>query len=103
MKYEMKRWISFGVVSRTAVLAATQASASGFALQKQSVSDLGNSCAGSAAVAKDASTVFFNGAGSTQLDKASVAVSKRKRSRRAEHASVFFICGKQLACRLPPH
>ena len=75
MKRNSKQWLSWGVVSSTALFAATQASASGFALQEQNVSGLGNSYAGSAVAAEDASTVFFNGAGLTQLDKASVSVS----------------------------
>jgi len=75
MKHDMKRWMSWGIISGTALFVGTQALASGFALQEQNVSGLGNSYAGSAAVAEDASTVFFNGAGLTQLDKASVAIS----------------------------
>lgn len=40
---------------------------SGFAIQEQSVTGLGRAFAGSAAVADDASTIFFNPAGLTQL------------------------------------
>lgn len=40
---------------------------SGFALTEQSVTGLGRAFAGSAAVAEDASTIFFNPAGLTQL------------------------------------
>ena len=69
------KWISLSVVSSASLLAAAQVNASGFALQEQNVSGLGNAYAGSAAVAEDASTVFFNAAGMTQLDKASVVVS----------------------------
>jgi long-chain fatty acid transport protein len=43
------------------------ASAGGFQLLEQNVSGLGNSYAGSAAVADNASTIFFNPAGMTQL------------------------------------
>ncbi len=43
------------------------ASASGFQLLEQNVSGLGNAYAGSAAVAENASTVYFNPAGMTQL------------------------------------
>jgi len=39
----------------------------GFAIQEQSVTGLGRAFAGSAAVAEDASTIFFNPAGLTQL------------------------------------
>lgn len=46
---------------------AQSVSASGFALIEQSVTGLGNAFAGSAAVADDASTIFFNPAGLTRL------------------------------------
>lgn len=46
---------------------AGYASAAGFQLQYQNLSGLGNAYAGSAAVADNASTVFFNPAGMTQL------------------------------------
>ena len=39
----------------------------GFALIEQSVSGLGNAYAGGAAIADDASTVYFNPAGMTRL------------------------------------
>jgi long-chain fatty acid transport protein len=44
------------------------ASASGFQLLEQNASGLGNAFAGSAAVAEDASTIFFNPAGMTLLE-----------------------------------
>lgn len=43
------------------------ATASGFQLTEQNASGLGNAFAGSAAVAEDASTIFYNPAGMTQL------------------------------------
>ena len=43
------------------------ASASGFGLWEQSASGLGNAFAGSAAVAENASTIYFNPAGMTKL------------------------------------
>jgi long-chain fatty acid transport protein len=43
------------------------ASASGFQLQEQNASGLGNAYAGSAAVAEDASTVYYNPAGMARL------------------------------------
>ncbi|MBS1191694.1 MAG: Membrane protein involved in aromatic hydrocarbon degradation [Rhodocyclaceae bacterium] len=43
------------------------ASASGFQLLEQNASGIGNAYAGSAAVAENASTIFFNPAGMTQL------------------------------------
>jgi len=42
-------------------------SAAGFSLTEQNASGLGNSYAGAAAVAEDASTIFFNPAGMTRL------------------------------------
>jgi len=46
---------------------ASQAYASAFALIEQNASGLGNSFAGAAAVAEDASTIFFNPAGMSYL------------------------------------
>lgn len=43
--------------------------AAGFAIKEQSVTSLGRAFAGSAAVAEDASTIFFNPAGLTYLDR----------------------------------
>jgi len=48
--------------------------AAGFAIQEQSVTGLGRAFAGSAAVADDASTIFFNPAGLTQLKYEELAV-----------------------------
>jgi len=47
--------------------AAFGANAAGFQLLEQNASGLGNAYAGSAAVAEDASTIFFNPAGMTRL------------------------------------
>ena len=58
----------------TATLASSYTFASGFAIQEQSVTGLGRAFAGSAAVADDASTIFFNPAGLTQLDRSELAV-----------------------------
>lgn len=44
-------------------------SAAGFAIKEQSITSLGRAFAGSAAVAEDASTIFFNPAGLTYLDR----------------------------------
>ncbi len=59
------------VLCAAGLLAApgTPALASGFAITEQSVSGLGNAFAGAAASAEDASTVFFNPAGITRLNK----------------------------------
>jgi len=46
----------------------------GFAIQEQSVTGLGRAFAGSAAVAEDASTIFFNPAGLTYLSHSELAV-----------------------------
>jgi long-chain fatty acid transport protein len=54
---------------------AQSAQAAGFALMEQNSSGLGNAYAGSAAVAEDASTIFFNSAGLTQLKRPSVVVN----------------------------
>jgi len=48
-------------------LLASYASASGFQLIEQNASGLGNAYAGSAAIADNASTIFYNPAGMTQL------------------------------------
>jgi len=57
------------VLSVSSALAAMagQASASGFQLQEQNASGLGNAYAGQAAAAENASTIFFNPAGMTRL------------------------------------
>ncbi len=49
-------------------LTGNLAQASGFALIEQNASGLGNAYAGQAAVAADASTIFFNPAGMTRLE-----------------------------------
>ena len=51
------------------------AGAAGFALLEQNASGLGNAYAGSAAVAEDASTIFYNPAGMTLLPGAQVVGS----------------------------
>ena len=48
--------------------------ASGFAIQEQSVTGLGRAFAGSAAVADDASTIFFNPAGLSYLTQDEIAI-----------------------------
>lgn len=49
--------------------------AAGFALIEQNASGLGNAYAGQAAVAQDASTIFFNPAGMTELARAEVVAA----------------------------
>lgn len=53
----------------------TLAHAAGFALVEQNVSGLGNAYAGQAAAATDASTIFFNPAGMTNLPDRQVVVA----------------------------
>lgn len=58
------------------VFATTQlAHAAGFALAEQNTSGLGNAYAGAAALADDASTLFFNSAGLTQLKRPSLVMN----------------------------
>lgn len=59
----------------TAALCTSSAQAGGLALMEQNSSGLGNAYAGSAAVADDASTIFFNAAGLTQLKRPSLVVN----------------------------
>lgn len=54
-------------------LGSGHASAAGFQLLEQNASGLGNAYAGSAAVADNASTIFFNPAGMTQLKEREVS------------------------------
>ncbi len=55
-------------------LASGQAAAAGFQLLEQNASGIGNSYAGSAAVAENASTIFYNPAGMTQLKDREISV-----------------------------
>jgi long-chain fatty acid transport protein len=54
-------------------LFSSYASAAGFQLMEQNASGLGNAYAGSAAVAENASTIFYNPAGMTQLQEHEVS------------------------------
>jgi long-chain fatty acid transport protein len=62
----------FVLVTVGAIAIAPSALASGFALNEQSVRGLGNAFAGSVAVSDDASTIFYNPAGLTNLPDNSV-------------------------------
>lgn len=55
------------------VVLASQASASGYKINEQSASGVGNAYAGRAAVAEDASVVFYNPAGMTRLKRAEIS------------------------------
>lgn len=74
MRPAVFRWSGFAVGGIAAAFSHT-ADASGFALAEQNTSALGNSYAGAAASAEDASTIFFNAAGMTKLDEPAIAVS----------------------------
>lgn len=62
-----KHVIALAVASAFLVAAAPRAQASAFALAEQGASGLGNAFAGAAAVAEDASTVWWNPAGMARL------------------------------------
>lgn len=55
------------IAASSVLLAAGSALASGFALKEQGISGLGNAYAGAAAIAEDASTIFYNPAGMARL------------------------------------
>lgn len=55
-------------------MASGSASAAGFQLLEQNASGIGNAFAGSAAVAENASTIYFNPAGMTQLKEREISV-----------------------------
>ncbi|WP_456407360.1 outer membrane protein transport protein, partial [Thiolapillus sp.] len=59
------------------ILAASafNAQSAGFAIIEQSASGMGNAYAGAAAVAEDASTIFFNPAGMTNLPGSQVVAA----------------------------
>ncbi|MFP4243752.1 MAG: OmpP1/FadL family transporter, partial [Ectothiorhodospira sp.] len=59
--------VACAVLAAGGMFAAEPVRAAGFYIQEQSVSGLGRAFAGEAAVARDASTVFFNPAGMTHL------------------------------------
>lgn len=66
--------ISISVASALLVMSGSVL-ASGFALTEQNASGLGNAYAGGAAIAEDASTVFFNPAGMSRLSGTQVVVA----------------------------
>lgn len=57
-----------GAFVASALVASASVQAAGFALIEQSASGMGNAFAGGAAIAEDASTIFFNPAGMTYID-----------------------------------
>jgi long-chain fatty acid transport protein len=62
------------VAALSVAMLSSYANAAGFQLLEQNVSGLGNAYAGSAAVAENASTIFFNPAGMTQLKDREISV-----------------------------
>ncbi len=65
----------FKLILALGTVLTSQVQASGFALIEQNASGMGNAYAGQAAVAEDASTVFFNPAGLTYLSGRQVVVA----------------------------
>jgi len=63
------------------------AAASGFALIEQSASGMGNAFAGGAAIADDASTVFFNPAGMSRLEGKQIAIAAHAITPSAKYTS----------------
>jgi long-chain fatty acid transport protein len=63
-----RTYAALAAVSAAAVMAASEAGASGFALREQSGSMLGQAFAGQNAYAMDPSIIFFNPAGMSALD-----------------------------------
>src|SRR5438128_12590088 len=59
--------LALAVASACLMLGALEARAAGFALYEHGVSGLGNAYAGAAAVAEDATTVWWNPAGMSRL------------------------------------
>src|SRR5258708_3983037 len=75
MRKKFQRNLIALAVASTLGGASTLASAAGFALIEQSGSGMGNAFAGAAATAEDASTIFFNPAGMSQLKEPQVVVA----------------------------
>jgi long-chain fatty acid transport protein len=71
---KQKMLIVCSIISLVAILFSGSAWASGFQLIEQNASGLGNAYAGSAAVAENASTIFYNPAGMTQLQPRELSV-----------------------------
>lgn len=71
-KFSTKAFALSALSATTLALFASGAQAAGFYIQEQSTSAQGRSFAGSAAFATDASTVYFNPAGMTQLERAQI-------------------------------
>lgn len=70
---------------------SSNANAAGFALIEQGVSGLGNAYAGGAAQAEDATTIFYNPAGLTRLNKPEFIAAGHVIIPNAKELS-FFLC-----------
>lgn len=70
-----KRIVVTGFIATGMLAMSATAIASGFALNEQSGSGLGNAYAGGAASAEDASTVYFNPAGMTKIKGSQLVVA----------------------------
>ena len=66
---------TYGAVAVLLLCMADNAAAAGFALIEQSASGMGNAFAGAAAIAEDASTIFFNPAGMTYLPDSQLVIA----------------------------
>jgi long-chain fatty acid transport protein len=75
MKLSVRKTGMVATVAAAFAAASGGAGAAGFALIEQSGSGMGNSFAGAAAVAEDASTVYFNPAGMSYLEGSQAAVA----------------------------
>src|SRR5262245_17510984 len=64
-----KSVLALSIASALSLIAADRAQGAGFALYEQGISGLGNAYAGAAAVAEDATTVWWNPAGMSRLPK----------------------------------
>jgi long-chain fatty acid transport protein len=75
MRVAFKKKLIPAALAAASLGGAASAYAAGFALLEQNASGVGNAYAGSAAIAEDASTVFFNPAGMTLLPGPQVVVA----------------------------
>ena len=69
-----KRWVVYAVTVMVTLLCSSYAGAAGFQLFEENASGIGNAYAGSAAVAENASTIFFNPAGMTKLQAREISL-----------------------------
>ncbi|ABD70421.1 membrane protein involved in aromatic hydrocarbon degradation [Rhodoferax ferrireducens T118] len=85
MKFK-QTMVSLSVAGALLVMSGS-AAASGFALIEQSASGMGNAFAGGAAIADDASTVFFNPAGMSRLSGKQIAITAHAITPSAKYTS----------------